>query len=184
MNKELKNTENELIATIVDPQTGEIINNLYSGDRIYRGNSWKFMNETTEIGRGEKFIKIFKSALNILGNESLTGNDWKILTTMLSYLRDESGLIAHINGKPLLAKDISELSEIGESSTFRAIEKLIRKKIIAKNRIGFNEIKFYINPFIFTKNRRINKTLYTMFKSSKWQKLHDNCDESYRNSLI
>ena len=110
---------------VVDPETGEQTNEIYIGDSILRAKTTQYLKETVEIGKGEKFIKLFESTISALGDESLTGNEWKVLTTIIKYFRHDSGLVSFNNGKPLSIENICELSNISESTAFRAIDKLV-----------------------------------------------------------
>jgi hypothetical protein len=165
--------EKEINKLIIDPETGEVTNQLYYGDNILRGETLQYLDETVEVGKNEYFVKIFESTLVDLGDESLTGKQWKVLITLIKHFKYKSGLVSYKNGNPLYIENISKLSAIPERTTYEAIEKLILKKIIAKNRTG-TEIQYYMNPFIFCKGTRINKTLYSMFQNSKWATLHKN----------
>ena len=55
-------------------------------------------------------------------------------------------------------------------SVYNSIERLVGKKILHKGITG-KEYQLFMNPFIFMKGIRVNKTLYSMFKKSKWNKV-------------
>ncbi len=165
--------EKEVRRLLVDPSTGSVTDKVYVGDKILRGETIEYMQNTMEIGKGENFVKWFGSAMADIRKEDLTKNQWKLLTLIIEYLRYESGLVAYDNGKPLYLEDMAKMANMSIRTAFDAMEKLITKKIIGKFKTGF-EIKYYVNPFIFCKGMRIEKTLYSMFKSSKWCSLHKN----------
>ncbi len=170
---ELENEDevNEPVALVVSPETGEVTNEIYEGDRIIRKKTTDFLVETIEIGKNEKFTKIFDNTLLALSDENMTGKQWKILILFINYFKYDSGLIAFDNGNPVGAEDVIELTGMSRKTVFDAINKLCEKKIISKTKVGF-DIKYYGNPFIFCKGRRINKTLHTMFSKSKWTNYH------------
>ena len=165
------NKEKDIKSLLVNPDTGAVTGEIYEGDYIIREKTAEYIQNTVEIGKKEKFIKLFDSTIAALGDESLTGNEWKILTTFLQNFRYDSGLVSFANGNPLYTEDICRLSNIPPRTVFRGMDKLILKKIIAKNKTG-QETKYYMNPFIFCKGTRVNKTLYTMFENSRWRQLH------------
>jgi hypothetical protein len=137
------------------------------GDRILRKKSIDYLENTIEINKDESFIKLYLKAIDVLADENLNASEYRMCIKLLPYMRYESGLIAYENGRYLDKKTISEIMKLNIRSIERTLETLTDKKIFARTRMG-NEIKYYINPFIFMKGTRINKTLYSMFENSKW----------------
>ena len=168
MNKRQK----EIRSYCVNPETAEIVNEIYTGDKIVRAETTKYLQQTVEIGKEKSFIKLFENTIVALGNEALTGNQWRVLTTIIKYFRYDSGLVSFRNGKPLTVEDISNISKLPLSSCFMAVDKLVQKKIIGKSKVG-HDIKYYMNPFIFCRGTRINRTLFTMFENSRWKNLYE-----------
>lgn len=161
----------EKVASVVS-NNGEIIDEICVGDKIIRKSTSDYLDSTIEIGKDKRFVKLFESTIDALGDEALTGKQWRILMIIIRYFRYDSGLISFENGNPLTVDHISDLTNIPKRTVFDSMEKLVTKKIIAKNKVGY-EIKYYINPFIFCKGTRINKTLYSMFEKTKWRKIYE-----------
>ncbi len=174
--------EREVKGLVVSPNTGEITGEIHEGDKIIRKSSFKKNMEEIKVGEGENFIKMFESILDILIEVDLSVSQTKVLLAMIKYLRYESGLVAFPNGEPLYATHFSEILHIPERTIFKAIEVLVQYDIIAKNRRK-NEIKYYVNPFIFLKGRIINKTLLSMFRKSKWISKHKSDYSKYAEEI-
>lgn len=164
---------------------GIVTQEIKEGDkvRITRANSIKSFkdikdNEPFNFNVKSDFIKFYTNAIDSLVNENMSGTEYRVCIKLLKYIQYESGLIGYSNGKYLTKEAIlnvlnegcKEKNKITLRTLERAIETLTDKKIFAKTRIG-NEIKFYVNPFIFMKGQLINKTLYSLFKNSKWAEL-------------
>ena len=163
----------ELAYYIVSPDTGEISNEIYVGDSIIRKETSEYLARTEKIGDKMSFIKLFRGLpLENLVHEKLTPAQWGTMMLFANLIRYESGLVALPNGTPITADDVADFLDISRRSVFDAIEKLIEKKIIAKAKTGISEVKYYVNPFIFTTSVRVNKTLLSMFKDTKWESYH------------
>lgn len=153
---------------IMDVETGEIIGELNEGDRIIRGKSTLKLQTTIGVNSDTEFIKLYKNSIKMLANEcDLTKEEYRLCLNLLDYIRYESGVVAYENGKLLTRDDMQRLFNIKERTLDRAIDGLTENKIIAKVKCG-KEINFLVNPYIFMRGTRINKTLYDIFKKSKW----------------
>jgi hypothetical protein len=152
-------------------EDGERERELNPGDRIMTAKSFEFLNETMELQKSEQFVKTFLKSLGVLVKEQLTGAEYSIVVTGINYLRYVSGVIAFENGKALNKYNFMEFTSLSESSVEKALAGLVEKKIFSKNKTG-HDIQYFVNPFIFMRGERINKTLYVMFKNSKWARLY------------
>jgi len=163
----------EIVNYIVDAGTGEVVNGMFPGDRITRGSSVDYLANTIEIGKDRDFVKMFTDSLAPLADEKLTGAQLLLILVISKYIRYGSGLVAFDNGKSISADQLADLSGISRRTVYRAIDDLATKRIIFKGKTG-NEVQYYFNPFIFAKGKRVNKTLYAMFKKSKWRRNFEN----------
>lgn len=150
---------------------GEIERELKPGDRIMSGKSIDYLIDTMPIQKDEQFVKTFIKSLDILVSEQLSGSAYSIIIMAIRYLRYGSGIVAFENGKPFTKHDFIEFCKLKERTVDYAVEELVEKKIFSKNKTG-HDIQYFVNPFIFMRGERINKTLYVMFKNSKWAKLY------------
>ncbi len=112
----------------------------------------------------DEFIKIFpyelnKIAFNLAGTETLT------LIRLISFIDYESGMLK-LDKRPLLTKDIIQITKFSKVTVIDIMEKLVTKKIFSRNKVG-RTYQYFANPYIFFKGRYINNTLLEMFKDYK-----------------
>ena len=159
---------------IIDTETGEIIREIEPGDKIIKKRARELLTTTMEFKKGENFIKLYTSILNDLLEEELSGPEWQVVIVCLKHLSYESGAIKYLNtGDFLTPGDIMRETKLGRATVFRCIDELTERKILHKGKTG-KEFQLYANPYLFVKGTRINKTLYDMFKKTKWAKKHKN----------
>ena len=156
-------------------EDGVILNTIKEGDKvkIVRKETLDFIkseDDLIEINKGEPFIKIYPNVIDCLLDEDLSSADYKIIFICMKYLRYDSGAVMYENnGNFLSQKDIITLTKLGKKTVYNSIEKLVSKKILHKGITG-KEYQLFMNPFIFMRGTKVNKTLYAMFKKSKWNK--------------
>lgn len=154
---------------VVNADTGEYEMELGEGDRIMKDASVKKLATLMQINQGRAYIKVYaESLIRIMHENDLTKTDLTVMFLLIPYIRFESGLIAHENGKYLTMKSIIKLSSMSERAVYGSIEKLVQKKVFAKVRTG-RDIKLYANPYVFMRGRNINRTLESMFRSSPYK---------------
>ena len=159
---------------IIDTETGEIIDELKGGDRIRReaqDNYCKNKSELIEINQDEDFVKMFTEAIvRLMQEEDLTHTELKLCLYMSKYIGYETGLLRYENnGKSLNLNDIVKITGISKRSVVAGMQGLISKKVFGVHRTG-KENTYTVNPFIFMKGRHVNKTLYNLYKKTKWAK--------------
>lgn len=155
---------------ITDLETGVILDELGEGDSIFRGKSKEKLQSLVQINKGKQYIKVYIDSFSKLPiDESLIPADMSVLFTLIPYIRYETGLIAYDNGRFINQDGIVSLSGLSESTVLRSVEKLVKKKILAKVRTG-KEVKFYANPYIFMRGKMVNKTLHSIFSASRFAK--------------
>ena len=159
---------------ILDTSTGEIIDEIKEGDRIRRKSQddyCKRENDLIDMNENGNFVKIFNKTMAMLGSENLTANEYLVCLRLLNYIEYESGILKFGNtGRALKLADIEEITGLSKSTTIRAMQTLVEKKIYGVHKTG-KENCYTVNPFIFMKGRYINKTLYNFYKKSKWAKI-------------
>lgn len=159
---------------IINKETGEIVDELNEGDRIRKKAQDDYYNsqkDLIEINKEEDFVKVFGRTMTMLmEEEDLTLNELKICLSMISYIGYESGLLRYENnGRLLKLKDIETITKLPKISVVKAMNNLVSKKIYGVHRTG-RQNAYTVNPFIFMKGRYINKTLYNLYKNTKWAK--------------
>jgi hypothetical protein len=158
----------EYMTAIVIDESGEVIDEIREGDRIIRGTSIDLYNNTIELNKNDSFIKIYTKCMFELSND-ISGKESILLTYLLQFVSYQTGILTHSNGvcvtRDYIAKDIKQ----DKRTVDRTLDGLIRKKILGKHRTG-KVVCYIVNPYIFMKGNRINKTLAKLFEHSKWNK--------------
>ena len=163
---------------IVNGKTGEIEKKLYQGDRVLRKSQLDYSKNHKEeleedkiynFGQDKKFSMLSEFSAKQLADEKLTSSEYRILLLMISNTRYKSGVIGFKNNQPMTQNWISKKLGISKKTTENSIRTLIDRGIIAQN-ITNHRIKYFFNPYIQYRGRWINKTLYEMFKNTKWAK--------------
>lgn len=154
---------------VVNADTGEYELELREGDRIVKDASVKKLATMIEINKGRAYIKVYaESLLRIMQENDLSKTDLTVMFLLIPYIRFESGLIAHDNGKYLTLKSIVRMVGMSERAVYGSIEKLVQKKVFAKVRTG-RDVKLYANPYVFMRGREVNRTLESMFRASPYR---------------
>lgn len=171
-------TENEV--AIIDKETGEILREVERGSKItiltesqqdYIEDNIIDVVTLEDAGISNEFIKLFRGVLDMLLKEKLNSADFSIILVCLMNLEYSSGAVKGNNGKFVNVSEISEITGLSRPTTTQSIDKLVNKKILHKGKTG-NTVQLYVNPYIFMRGKVINKTLYAMFKDSKWADKH------------
>lgn len=168
----------EPVGQIIDLITGEITNELYEGDRhrIIRKKQIDYSSKNGdaieedkmyEFGQDTKFSMLSSFSAKQLADENLTSAQYRVMLLMISNTHYKSGLIAFKNNKPMTSEWITKALNINARTTDNSIKTLIDKGIIAQN-ITNHRVKYFFNPYIQYRGRWINRTLYEMFKNTKW----------------
>jgi|LSQX01.3.fsa_nt_gb hypothetical protein len=162
----------KVIGDVVDRDTGEINATIFEGDRILRRQSIDYLKDTVELLPNESYIKTFIKPLSQL-SEVLSGPEMFMTYYLLQYLSYDSGLLMHANGKLLTRKRICDELGQSERQVDRTLESLKEKEVIKKVLGAKREVSFLVNPWLFMRGKRINKTLHDLFKNSQWAKVYD-----------
>lgn len=153
---------------LVDSDTGEFLRTLEPGSRILPPQSVKKLETTDVINEDKSYVKVYDSTLSmLLVDEGLSGSDMKVLFAIIPKIRYETGLVARDNGAYIALKDIPKLCGLTEKTVYASVNTLVSKRILAKVRVG-REVKMYANPYIFMRGVRANKTLISIFSSSRY----------------
>jgi hypothetical protein len=141
---------------------GEVICEIFEGDRIVRAQSVELLKQTIEWKKEKPFVKVFIDYLPKLANE-LSGGAVTTAIRLAKYVNYGSGLLSKSNGgKPLTHKDIEDIMGYTERQVIRIMSELVEHKIMFKGRTGRTN-QYYANPHIMVKGVQINKTLEAMF---------------------
>lgn len=146
---------------------------LNEGDRIVRKKSIEYLKNTDELQKTEMYVKFFLKSASVLAREKMSSTSMSVCLEMLQYIRYDTGYLAYENGIKLTLEDIkNKCNFISSASVVRAIDELVDKKIFARVKTG-KENNYLVNPYIFMRGARVNKTLSKTFETSRWAKLYE-----------
>lgn len=146
---------------------------LNEGDRIVRKKSIEYLKNTDELQKTEMYVKFFLKSASVLAKEKMSSTAMSVCLEMLQYIRYDTGYLAYENGIKLTLEDIkNKCNFISSASVVRAIDELVDKKIFARVKTG-KENNYLVNPYIFMRGARVNKTLSKTFETSRWAKLYE-----------
>jgi hypothetical protein len=165
-------SDNKPVLDIVVRGTGEVTNTLNEGDRILRKRSTEHLQSTVEILPDAPYIKTFIKPLSQL-SEIATGQEMLMIYYLMQYLSYDSGLLLLQNGRYLTRSHIAEDLEQSERQVDRTLDKLKENEVLKRVLGARREVSFIMNPWLFMKGKRINRTLYDLFKNSRWAKVHE-----------
>lgn len=165
---------------VIGLETGERLGEFDKGSRINvrSKNQIKYTKENIdntitpkEANMDGDFVKIFRTVLGMLVEEKLNGTDYQIIFTCLSYLEYSSGAVKNHLGRFINITELSKIIRVSRQIVDEEVNMLVKKKILHKGKVG-NTVQLFVNPYIFMRGQVINKTLYAMFKESKWYDKH------------
>jgi DNA-binding transcriptional ArsR family regulator len=160
------------VLDLVVRETGEITGSLNEGDRIIRKKSAEYLKSTIEILPDATYVKVFLKPLSLLAEIS-TGPEMLMIFYLLQYLSYDSGILMHSNGKILTRSFIADAMGLSERQVDRTLDKLKEHEVLKKVLGARREATIIMNPWLFMRGKRINKTLYEMFRNSRWAKVYD-----------
>lgn len=152
---------------VVDIETGEIMGNLYEGDKIVRKESTESFLENEEKSKetilwdADPFYKGFIRELKMIMPE-LNIYEKVVIFSILPYISYEDCCIKNKNGADIGTEELVVLSGINRGQLYKTINSLIKKDILYKGTNSRNR-QYFVNPWLFCKGKQINKVLQNMF---------------------
>jgi len=185
------NTE-EKIATVVSDETGEIIDEIYSGDKIVRMTESKKKKEAYKqqhvlnFNKGVSFVKTFSEAAYIL-SMMLSPKECQFVMGLNKFISYEDCSIKNGYGTDehfMSLKELSEEMHVEYSRCSRIMTSLISKGVIGKFETGNiidgkREYHFLMNPYICINGSNPEKSVCKHFKGTGWE---DFINEYYNNN--
>ena len=174
----LEDDKNMVCSYVVDNHTGEVITEVNEGDtlKVIRKGTKEFLTNYKRINKNKPFTFLYASAGEILCRENLTPNENRIIWGIQNHIEYSSGVLKMLRGckpdKVLNANDIITICDMNPKTFYRAMDGLIKKRIIGKTKVG-RETNYIVNPFIFYRGQckgggYVPATTYELFKTSKW----------------
>lgn len=172
--------ERQITHLIVNSETGVVVDNLKIGDKVVKQENVIARNDylqtyDLDFQKDKKFVKVFNGMNEIRKN--LTGNEALILLGMLDFVSYDDGIIrqgGHGNGKILNTKELAEEMGVQYENLRKVITSLTKKGVIGIHKTGSRDnpdslIKsIIVNPYIFMRGTKMNKTILGLFEQSKW----------------
>jgi hypothetical protein len=152
---------------IINPGTGEILTELKDRDRILRSESIDALKEMESAPDGETFTKLYHKVIPLLVECNLSAAELMVFVHMAVNLRYFSNVAKYHNGK-LITKDNLQIDlKLSEITVKRSIYRLIKAGLIVEANTMEGKA-FIVNPFVVSVGDRINRTVYDLFRKSKW----------------
>ena len=171
--KDTKNIEKIRVGSVVDEETGEIISEIYEGDKIVRQQQDEY-KQTHYIGfkKKEAFVKVFTNPITTLFKE-LPTKEYAVAMVLMPFISYNDGILRY-EGKMIDGKTISEILDENYDTFKRTISSLIKKGVLARitrdSDTYANKKKkcLVVNPYIFLRGQDIEKDIVELFKDTKW----------------
>ena len=117
----------------------------------------------------KKFVKVFPDELaNVITTldegKKLSGAELGIIVLLMGSISYNSGMLTKGGGNPINHNDIEKMTGFTKLTIIKSMDKLVKKKVFARNKVG-NRYQYFANPYIFFRGRFINATLVDMFKT-------------------
>lgn len=99
--------------------------------------------------------------------EELDSSERTFLFSIMSFIGYEEGILKKRNGEIISSKDLLEISNLSKPTLNKVIKRLEMKKILYKKEEKGKQNQYFINPWIFSRGKRIKTELKDMFKDYK-----------------
>jgi hypothetical protein len=156
-----------LSKVVVETETGEKLTEIYDGDRIVRGNSIEALKELESAPDGETFTKLYHKVLPMLAQRKLSSAEWAIFLYLGTNIRYISHVSQYRNGRLITRESLQKDLDLPEVTVKRSILRLIKEGLIIEARTLEGKV-FVVNPFVVSVGGRVSKTVYDLFRKSKW----------------
>lgn len=166
--------EKEIIAHVVDAETGEVIDKIYDGDRIKHA---KEENNDMIYGfnKGKSFVKLYVGVNEL--RKYLTPGEFTIAMSLADFVCYDDCILrkgGHKNGKILTLQELAEEMDIKYDALRKQISSLIKKGVVGIHKTGCKDAPnvilkaITVNPYIFSRGNNINATIAALYSESKW----------------
>lgn len=158
---------------LIDADSGEVCGEINVGDKIIpKPISDAFDASLRDeriiaLNKGKPYMKLYRQTFELLAHENLSAADWNIVCMLVAKTHKKSGLIAHRNNRPITAESLAKALGTHVKTVDASLRRLCDIGIIARSKTA-GQFRFFCNPFIFMDGRYINKTLYQMFRRTKF----------------
>jgi hypothetical protein len=152
---------------VIDSDTGEIMTELHEGDRIVRAASIDASHEFEYAPKNETFTKLYHKIIPLMVDCDLSASELMVFMYLAVNLRYISNVAKYPNGKLITRDSLQNDLQLSEPTIKRSIYRLIKVGLIVEATTIEGKV-FVVNPFVVTVGDKINKTVYDLFRKSKW----------------
>lgn len=172
------------ISVLVNPDTGEIYDTYYAGDRISITRSEQMQYANTHIMKfnsGKSFVKIYDEVVPML-EHYLTLPEFKFAICLIPHVSYEDCIIRKTQdrgSKILSMKEIAEIHALKYDYVRKIMASLKNKGIIGKhetgsilsNYAGENNVVYTVNPYIYFRGSDIILPIHSFYENSGWKEM-------------
>lgn len=152
---------------LIDSETGQVLTTLNDGDRIVRASSSESIAAFETIPQGESFTKLYQQIVPTLVNCDLSAAELMLFMHLAVNLRYKSNVAKYSNGRLITRENLQSDLKMSEPTVKRSIRKLIYFGLIVEAKTIEGNV-FIVNPYIVMVGDKINKTVFELFRKSKW----------------
>lgn len=156
-----------MVGVVINPDTGEIISVMKDGDRVIRGTSTAALKELESVPKGETFSKLYHKIIPLMVECNLSASELMIFMHLAVNLRYLSNVAKYQNGKLINRASIQLDLQLSERTIKRSVYQLIKVGLIVEASTIEGKV-FIVNPYVVMVGDKINKTVYDLFRKSKW----------------
>lgn len=168
----------EKVYLLVDPDTGEIVQEVASGSKIVPKRLVDRLNEELPddkiyINLSRRFVRLHEDIAAELAKLRLTGCEQSVMLWLGSHARTGSGAVLHGNNKRITREAAIAALGFGKTAVYAAFARLLEEEIIGVQTSCDSPAthKYYFNPYVLMRGRYVSKDLYRRFKDTKWAQL-------------
>jgi len=166
--KERTKEPKKVVGKVIDDETGEIISEIYEGDRITRAD-----DVYHNFNKDKQFVKLY-SGISLL-RKHLTDRQFSLAIALADFVCYQDCCLrtgGHKNGKPMTNRDISEVLDENYNTIREIMKELKDKEVLGVFETGGKKF-ITVNPWIYTKGADVNKTVLAYFKDSVYAQYSD-----------
>jgi hypothetical protein len=152
---------------VINADTGEVMTAIMDGDRIIRAKSIDALSDIEYAPSGETFTKLYHKVVPMLIECSLSASEFMVFMHLAVNLRYVSNVAKYPNGKLITRQNLQDDLKICERTLKTSIYKLIKVGLIVEASTVEGKV-FIINPFVVMVGDKVNKTVFDLFRKSKW----------------
>ena len=169
----MKANKTEPAASLINYKTGEVLTEIYPGDKIIKGEQQEYLStHQRNFKKKEGFVKVYINPIIEL-YKNLTTKELAVCLGLMPFISYTDGVLRY-NNKIVSIKTISELLNEDYDSYRKIIKSLYEKEVIKKIEVT-SDINIYktkkcivVNPYVFFRGNDVDIRLKELFSDSIW----------------